>query len=823
MGFWSEAVRMAAYLKNRCPHKAIGTTPYEAWYGKKPDLAHLRIFGSRCYAHLEEDNRKKLESHTIEGIFMGYYAHEGLYAIYDVNKRVIIKKRDVTFYEHLLGHPSIPEELGVSPGWNILGEEMPIVDIEEPELLMEDDVEGGEEGLEVVLEKLRPDEEETLALTLAGLNLGEEDKQAEEGQTVEGEAEWDVPVLDMIATRRRHGLITNGDWMKGVKGLVTKDNEESRKRLKGVEGMEIGSEEVGLNVRYLLLYEQLKIEYGIADDGMSFEKAVEESLPLSWKQAMNSVNRAFWLRAALEEMRAIATMGTFELTKEVPTGRRALPTKWVFQVKKDEGKIVRFKARWVARGDLQKKGLDYVDTFAPVVNLTTLRVILTKVAVLDLELEQLDVVSAFLNGDIDTLVFLRQPEGWSLDNGVSVCLLRKSLYGLCQAARVWYRVLSKTLEENGYKRLSADIACWVKGGSTILAHVDDMLVTGTPEDVEMIKEHLRGRFAIKELGAARMFVGLNIVRDRKEKVLWIDQFQYARSILELYKMGDCHGVATPMAAGEVLTRSETGEELKESEKRTYQAMIGSLGYIMTCSRPDLSFAVSRLAQFASCPAERHMMAVKRVFRYLKGTANAKIKIGGVPQEEQETMAYFDASFADDPNDRRSTFGYVLFYGDTAVLWKSKKHKAVSLSTTDAEYVAATEATRDVCWIENVFIELSIRLLKPVRMLGDNANANNLANGTTVNNRTRHIALRDRYVTAKAAEGLIRVEKVGTAEQVADMLTKPLPKETLMKHAVACGMVFDEHRCMICLRMFVSSNKLHGHLRSVHTEVFEGTY
>lgn len=220
-----------------------------------------------------------------------------------------------------------------------------------------------------------------------------------------------------------------------------------------------------------------------------------------------------------------------------------------------------------------------------------------------------------------------------------------------------------------------------------------------------------------------------------------------------------------------------------------------------------------------------MQAVKRVFRYLRGSVDAKIRIGGSQGEgkTQEIVAYFDASFADDPDDRCSTFGYVLFYSDSAVLWKSKKHKAVSLLTTDAEYVAATEATRDVCWIENIFSELRIKLRTPVRMLGDNANANNLANGTSVNNRTRHIALRERYVTSKATEGLIRVEKVGTNNQVADMLTKPLAREALLKHAVACGMIFNEHLCILCLEVFSSKHKLHGHVRLTHNANVEGIY
>ena len=193
----------------------------------------------------------------------------------------------------------------------------------------------------------------------------------------------------------------------------------------------------------------------------------------------------------------------------------------------------------------------------------------------------------------------------------------------------------------------------------------------------------------------------------------------------------------------------------------------------------LAFVLSRIAQFASCPTTKHLAAVKHVFRYLKATTatNCKLRIKG-SEENPTVIGYFDTSFADDWDDSRSTYGYTILYGGSAVLLKSKKHKAVNLSTTDAAYLAATELTRDVSWVETLFEGLPLRMAKPVEhMFGDNENANGIANGTTINSRTRHIAIRECYVTEKATKGDIKITWIPTSEEIADMFTKPLPRET----------------------------------------------
>jgi len=201
-------------------------------------------------------------------------------------------------------------------------------------------------------------------------------------------------------------------------------------------------------------------------------------------------------------------------------------------------------------------------------------------------------------------------------------------------------------------------------------------------------------------------------------------------------MGDCNPCLLPMNPGTTLTKAKPHESLNEVEKKRYQVMIGSLGYLMNCSRPDIAFAVRKLGLYIVCPSEKHLIATKYVFRYIKNTIDAYISIGRYQlldnsEDIPPVSAFFDASFADDVDNRRSMFGYMIQFGRTTILWKSKKHKSVTLSTTDSEYVATTETTREISWIQNIFEEISIPLKLPITLYGDNANANGLANNVTV--------------------------------------------------------------------------------------------
>ena len=472
-----------------------------------------------------------------------------------------------------------------------------------------------------------------LALTLAGLST-------DQGNLAVGEG---IAVMTMVSDRLLgYAREVLNEWKtqrieewkarKALRVEIGKKRKDIDNGIMGLEGLHrsLAWEKEGLKTpetspglvkSYTEIYQRLRVAYGIPEILPNISETVDEADPKSWKQAITGKNKAYWLKTAYDEMTSIAQMVVFEILPNMPFSRKALLAKWVFSTKKSrDGKIVKFKTRWVALGDLQKKGVDYRETFAPVANLASLRLMLKKIVPDDLELDQSDVISEFLNGDIDTMVFLRQPKGFTI--GIGVCILHKSIYRLCQAARIWYGVVDETLVAIGFKRLFADQAVWVKINSDfqcVIGHVDDLLTGGTRARVDETKAALQKRFKLKDLGPANVFVGLHIVRDMANRTIMLDQIHYAMKILELYGLGDCNAVSVPMQPGTQLLK--TNEKLPEHEIKLYQGMVGSLGYIMNCTRPDLAYAVGKVAQFASCPSAQHISAVKHIIRYLKGSLN----------------------------------------------------------------------------------------------------------------------------------------------------------------------------------------------------------
>lgn len=267
----------------------------------------------------------------------------------------------------------------------------------------------------------------------------------------------------------------------------------------------------------------------------------------------------------------------------------------------------------------------------------------------------------------------------------------------------------------------------------IAAHVDDMVCGGSLEAVQQTKDHLRHHFQICDLGSASMFIGLRLSRDRLAQRIRIDQNHYTRDVLDLYAMTKCNPCLVPITSNTPLSKALPSEQLNASQTTLYQAIIGSLNYLMNCSRPNLAYAVNHLPQFASCLAEQHILAVKRVLCYLRHTPKSHLLLGPVSSSPDSTLSclhiqgWFDASWADNPDDRHSTFGYALVYGSSGLLWNSKKYRATTLSTTDAEYVVVTELTRELSFIRNIFEEFGIPFVVPINLYGDNVNANNLAN------------------------------------------------------------------------------------------------
>ena len=456
----------------------------------------------------------------------------------------------------------------------------------------------------------------------------------------------------------------------------------------------------------------------------------KDVLPRSFYHVKKSTNWHEWKRDMDIQLQKLEAAGTWERVA-LPTGARAVPCKWVFAMK-DGTKVVEalekndtlYTARLVARGDLQQKGFDYNETFAPVVKLVSLRVILTYAAMMKVELAHWDVVAAFLNGDLKEVVYMRQPPGY-YDGTGSVLLLKKSIYGLYQSARCFYQYIDQLLSKIGWRRLHCEWAIWISPchKAFIGSHVDDFIVAASPSFRDELRKYLDNHLTITDLGELSIYVGIEI--QRKDDKIGLHQADYIDEILERFKMTECNGVGTPMLEiDRDRVVSSHSEKLATDDKKRYQQLIGCLLYLMHCTRPDLAYAVIRLSHFSSCPEKHHWEAAKRILRYLKATKHAILELGRF--SDVFLQGFFDSAHADN-KDKRSTGGYVCLLYGSLISWQSKVQKVVALSSTEAEYTAATEAGRELIWIQGLLEDmgLSKSSTTPTILYGDNMGSNAL--------------------------------------------------------------------------------------------------
>lgn len=338
-------------------------------------------------------------------------------------------------------------------------------------------------------------------------------------------------------------------------------------------------------------------------------------IPRTFKEALNGNNKEKWREAIDEELNSLAIKDVFTPITHVPHERRPIGSRWVFSVKNDG----RFKARLVAQGFSQSKGVDYFDTYSPTIHMDSLRILLAVAAFRDWEIHQVDVKTAYLEGDLPEDVYMRTPEGIK---GGKFVKLKKSLYGLKQSGKVWYEKLDLQLKNLGFRRSSSDPCIYVHNENVIVigVYVDDLVICGQEiTEVNKIKGQLSSKFPIKDLGEIGTVIGWKITRDRSCRALTISQADYILSKIQSLGLENAKGVNSPLEGYNSILPAEEGEQ--EADESAYPSAIGGLGYASNSTRPDICFATSQLARFNSSPHMRHWNGVCRVHRYLKSTRN----------------------------------------------------------------------------------------------------------------------------------------------------------------------------------------------------------
>ena len=532
-----------------------------------------------------------------------------------------------------------------------------------------------------------------------------------------------------------------------------------------------------------------RINLGVPPERFGYQARLAIKEPLTWEEVLSSSNSVEWIEAANNEIEAMRTNNTWELV-DLPKGRKAIPCKWVFRIKANElGEITRYKARLVAKGYAQSYGVDYEETFAPVVRINSIRTLLAVAMSEGLTLVQMDVTTAFLNGELEEELYMKQPEGFIDPSAPNKVLkLHKSIYGLKQAPRAWNKLISTTLTELGFRQGKAEPCLFTLKSKSIVhlaLFVDDIIIAHNDNKiVDQIKSQLSASFKMKDMGELSFILGMKIFKE-SENTLKITQEKYIEEILDEFGMKDCKQVSTPQPLD---SNIETDEEILNDEMGTlYRALIGKLMYAMTCTRPDIAKSVGVLSQALARPTKGHWQLAKRVLRYLRGTSKASLTIKG-PSPNVTLNAFVDADWAGDKNDRKSTSGCIVQINGCPVSWFSKKQASVALSTTEAEYIAASACLQEVIWLRTLLEDLGFPQTEATRIYEDNQGCIKLAQNSRCDARTKHIDIRHHFIREKLDEKVIQLEYCPTNDNLADVFTKPLPGPQFAKLRDGLGLL-----------------------------------
>ena len=516
---------------------------------------------------------------------------------------------------------------------------------------------------------------------------------------------------------------------------------------------------------------------------------------VSFKEAVESNNSKKWYNAMKEELKSMIDNNVWVMT-ELPEGSKRVGCKWVFKTKRDSmGNVERYKARLVAKGYTQKDGIDYKETFSPVSKKDYLRIIMALVAHYDLELHQMDVKTAFLNGDLEEEVYMDQPQGFETTGQESlVCKLKKSIYGLKQASRQWYLKFNNTILSYGFVENTVDTCIYMKvTGSQfviLVLYVDDILLAANDKGMlRDVKEFLSKNFEMKDMGEASYVIGIEIFRDKSQGVLGLSQKAYINKVLERYRMDKSTASPVPIQRGDSFSRSQCPQndlERKEMENIPYASVVGSLMYAQTCTRPDISFAVGMLGRYQSNPGVHHWKAAKKVLRYLQGTKEHMLIYRR--SNNLEVIGYSDSDYAGCVDTRKSTFGYLFLLADGAISWKSAKQSVIATSTMEAEFVACFEATIQSLWLRNFISGLGIvdSIAKPLRIYCDNTAAVFFSKNDRYTKGANHMDLKYLSVKEEVQNQRVSIVHIGPDHMIADPLTKGLLPKIFIGHVERMG-------------------------------------
>ncbi|KAJ3698209.1 hypothetical protein LUZ61_001914 [Rhynchospora tenuis] len=747
--YWDEMFANAVYLINRLPAVSSSLIPYTSLFNKQPDYSLLKVIGCLCFPHTRPYNSHKLELRALPCVFLGYSNNQKGYRCLHIATNRIYTSRNVDFDEQVFpfkqGSDASSNSTAINSNFNSL-QASPLLDLylrgipSPPTGPSNTSLSPANNSSEPTLHS-GPFSPFPTAQPVSPLNSNTTQTQQTHPTQPSPILPLPDPVLNSPTRSDRSSTPLPQQQTSSLSAapshpMVTRTRDNTRQPRKFPD-----------HVAFL---------------------AASSVEPTSFTQANSHPE---WRAAMAKELNALAYNQTWKLVP-APADQRVVGCKWVFKIKRhSDGTIERYKARLVAKGYHQQEGIDFLDTFSPVVRPTTIRLILSISVTNQWSIKQLDVQNAFLHGDLTEKVYMTQPPGF-IDSSKPnhVCLLSKAINGLKQSPRAWFHKLSQALIDFGFTASHYDPSLFfahVQGQLIIvLVYVDDIIITGS--DNSMISNciaQLNTRFAIKDLGPLHYFLGIAV--NNNSKGMHLSQSKYIKDLLQRTNMLSAKPTTTPLATDMALF---PGDSEPFSDPHLYRSTVGALQYA-TVTRPDISFAVNKLSQFMHSPTSNQWMAVKHVLRYLSGTLHHGLQFHA--KSDAQLHAYTDADWAGSSFDRRSTSGYSIFWGHNLISWSAKKQPTVARSSTEAEYRSLALACAELLWVQYLIQELHFHLYQPPIIWCDNIGATFLASNPMFHSGTKHVEIDFHFVREKVAAKSLCVRYLCSADQLADIFTKPL--------------------------------------------------
>jgi hypothetical protein len=733
-----EALKTSAHILNLAPTKSAPNTPHEMWTGKKPSLNYLRVWGCPAEARIFNPQLKKLDPKMVTCFFVGY-PHRGKgYRFYCPGHTTkYVETRQAVFFED--------NEVN----------EIRKIDLEEKRVCAPSPI-----IQKVVLPMQRRITSNVETEPHSSGPQPDGDPETNDNANPEGEENH----------QSDNEEDPHNNDAPPPPSPVRRSHRERRK---------------AISDDYITYMSEDVDDIGKVED------------PTSYKEAIKSLNSSKWQIAMEDELKSMSSNDVWDLV-EVPNDAKRVGSKWIYKTKYDpKGNIERFKARLVAKGFTQREGIDYKETFSPVSSKDSFRIVMALVAHFDLELHQMDVKTAFLNGDLDEDVYMTQPEGFVVEGKEHLaCRLKKSIYGLKQASRQWYLKFDKIIRTFGFTENVKDNCIYVKfKGSrfTILVlYVDDILLACSDKDMlHETKNFLSSNFDMKDLGEASYVLGIEIHRDRSKGVLGLSQKAYFERVLKKFNMHKCSGSPAPVVKGDKFGTFQCPRNQIETDQMKsvpYASVVGSIMYAQVCTRPDLAFITGMLGRFQSNPGLDHWKAAKKVLRYMQETKGYMLTYRR--SDNLQVVGYSDSDHAGCVDSKKSTSGYVFTLAGGAISWKSSKQTIVASSTMQAEFIACYEATGQAVWLKNFIPGLKVvdSISKPLLLYCDNEPAVFYANNNKSSDAAKHIDIKYHVVMHRIQDQTTNVKHISTTRMLADPLTKGLPPRIFREHVAGMGLL-----------------------------------